>query len=72
MSNQLIQLAEVKNLEEKQPVHALAENTDLVLIKYGEKISVLYGRCQHRGALMSDGVVVGDDIDVGYTIGIIG
>ena len=38
MSNQLIQLAEVKNLEEKQPVHALAENTDLVLIKYGEKI----------------------------------
>lgn len=65
MSNQLIKLAEVKSLEEKQPIHALAENTDLVLIKYGDKVSVLYGRCQHRGALMSDGIIVGDDIVCG-------
>ena len=47
------------------PAYALAENTDLVLIKYGNNVSVLYGRCQHRGALMSDATIVGDDIVCG-------
>ena len=38
MCNQFIQLAQIKSLEEKQPVHTLAENTDLVLIKYFYKM----------------------------------
>ena len=65
MSQDLIQLIALNELSEKTPVHALAENTDLVLIRYGDNVSVLYGRCQHRGALMSDGVIVGDDLICG-------
>jgi glutamate synthase domain-containing protein 2 len=61
----LIQLLKFDDLKEKEPAHALAENTDLVLIRYGDQVSVLYGRCQHRGALMSDGAIVGDDIICG-------
>jgi phenylpropionate dioxygenase-like ring-hydroxylating dioxygenase large terminal subunit len=32
---------------------------------------VLYGRCAHRGALMSDGYVQGDDLICVYMAGII-
>lgn len=65
MTDQLIKLAKLSDLEDKQPHYALAENTDLVLIKYGSEVSVLYGRCQHRGALMSDAKIIGDDIVCG-------
>ncbi|MFT6133866.1 MAG: glutamate synthase domain-containing protein 2 [Cyclobacteriaceae bacterium] len=65
MSESLIQLSKFEDLREKDPTHALADNTDLVLVRYGDSVSVLYGRCQHRGALMSDGAVVGDDIICG-------
>lgn len=65
MEDQLIQLAKLSSLKEKEPTYALAKNTDLVLIKYGDNVSVLYGRCQHRGALMSDAAIVGDDIVCG-------
>jgi len=61
----LIQLFKFDDLKEKEPVHALSENTDLVVIRYGDQVSVLYGRCQHRGALMSDGAIVGEDIICG-------
>ena len=47
------------------PTHARVENTDLVIVKYGDKVSVLYGRCLHRGALMSDGRVEGDNLICG-------
>lgn len=65
MNNQLIKLKKLKELEDKTPTYALAENTDLVLIKYDDNVSVLYGRCQHRGALMSDATIVGDNIVCG-------
>ena len=38
------------SIEAKNPIHARVENTDLVIIKYDNKVSVLYGRCLHRGA----------------------
>ncbi|MEQ9300852.1 MAG: glutamate synthase-related protein [Cyclobacteriaceae bacterium] len=63
--NDLIQLAKFSLLEEKKPIYALAENTDLVLIRNEDNVSVLYGRCQHRGALMSDATIVGNDIVCG-------
>jgi glutamate synthase domain-containing protein 2 len=65
MNKDLIQLIEYSKLEDRKPTSALVENTDLVLIKFDDKVSVLYGRCQHRGALMSDGTVVGNDIVCG-------
>ena len=65
MNDQLIKLAAFDALKEKDPTYALAENTDLVLVRYGQEVSVLYGRCQHRGALMSDGAIIGNDIVCG-------
>ena len=53
------------NLKDRIPSHSLVGNTDLVIIRYDDKVSVLYGRCAHRGALMSDGFIRGDNIICG-------
>ena len=50
-----IALVKFDELQDRQPTHALVENTDLVITRFDEKVSVLYGRCLHRGALLSDG-----------------
>ncbi len=60
-----LRIAAFDDLEDRQPGHALVENTDLVLIRYGEQVSVLYGRCLHRGALLSDGAVEGPNLICG-------
>lgn len=52
--NNRIEIAELADLENKKPVHAIARGLDLVIIKFDDDISVLYGRCLHRGALMAD------------------
>jgi glutamate synthase domain-containing protein 2/nitrite reductase/ring-hydroxylating ferredoxin subunit len=38
---------------------------DLVVIRYDDEVSVLYGRCLHRGVLLGDGHVEGDDLICG-------
>ncbi len=38
---------------------------DLVIVRYDDSISVLYGRCVHRGAHLSDGFIRGDDLVCG-------
>ena len=60
-----IKLCELTTLQEKTPAYAKALNTDLVIIKYGENVSVLYGRCLHRGALLSDGYIDGNNLICG-------
>jgi nitrite reductase/ring-hydroxylating ferredoxin subunit len=47
--------------------YALVSDVDLVVIRWpdGEGHSVLYGRCVHRGSLMADGTLVGNDIVCG-------
>lgn len=65
MSKKLIEIAKVSNLEEKVPAYGLISNTDLVIIKHEKGISVLYGRCHHRGALLSDGHVAGKNLICG-------
>jgi len=55
----------LSELEEKQPTHLLVKNLDLVLIRYGDKVSALYGRCHHRGALLSDGFIEGENLICG-------
>ena len=60
-----VKVALFSELQDKVPAHALVENTDLVVIRYGEKVSVLYGRCLHRGALLSDGHVDGHNLICG-------
>jgi glutamate synthase domain-containing protein 2 len=53
------------DLEDRKPVHALVADIDLVVIRYDDEVSVLYGRCAHRGALMSDGYVDGHNLICG-------
>ena len=50
---------------DRQPVHTEIKNLDLVIVRYDDEVSVLYGRCLHRGALMSDGHIEGDDLICG-------
>ncbi len=38
---------------------------DLVIVKFDDEVSVLYGRCLHRGALMADGYIDGHNIICG-------
>jgi glutamate synthase domain-containing protein 2/nitrite reductase/ring-hydroxylating ferredoxin subunit len=55
--HQPVSIANFNELEDRQPTHALVENTDLVVTKFDNTFSVLYGRCLHRGALLSDGYI---------------
>ena len=52
-------------LEDRQPIHELVADVDLVIVRFDDEVSVLYGRCAHRGALMSDGHVEGDNLICG-------
>ncbi len=58
-------LFSMDELLDRVPSHALVADVDLVVIRYGAEVSVLYGRCAHRGALMSDGYIDGDNIICG-------
>ena len=48
-----------------RPAYALVANVDLVVVRYGDEVSVLFGRCLHRGALLADGSVDGDNLICG-------
>ncbi len=56
---QAVQVAVWSELADRQPAYALVANVDLVVIRYDDQVSVLYGRCLHRGALLSDGHIRG-------------
>ena len=60
-----IRIAGWDELEDRRPAHALVGNVDLVVVRWDEQVSVLYGRCLHRGALMADGSVRGNDLICG-------
>ena len=63
--NNSIKVATFSELSDRQPVYALADDVDLVVIRYDNEVSVLYGRCLHRGALLSDGRVEGNNLFCG-------
>lgn len=60
-----IQLCTLEELSDKTPAHYLVHNLDLVVIKFNGDVSVLYGRCLHRGALMADGHIEGENLICG-------
>ena len=60
-----VAVANWSELADRVPAYALVANVDLVVIRYGDKASVLYGRCHHRGALLADGFVDGDNLICG-------
>jgi nitrite reductase/ring-hydroxylating ferredoxin subunit len=53
------------DLQDRRPYGAYVAGVDVVIVRFGDAHSVLYGRCQHRGVLMADGHVDGDDLICG-------
>jgi glutamate synthase domain-containing protein 2/nitrite reductase/ring-hydroxylating ferredoxin subunit len=43
----------------------LLDDVDLVVVRFDDQVSVMYGRCLHRGALLSDGYVDGQNLICG-------
>lgn len=60
-----IKIAEWSSVKDREPYYALVANVDLVVVRYGKEVSVLYGRCHHRGALLADGHIDGDNLICG-------
>ena len=60
-----VKVAAWSELKDRQPAYALVGGVDLVVIRYDEEVSVLYGRCLHRGALLADGSVRGNNLICG-------
>ncbi|MFT4705557.1 MAG: glutamate synthase domain-containing protein 2/nitrite reductase [Bradymonadia bacterium] len=60
-----VAVADWNTLEDRTPAYALVANVDLVIVRWDDHVSALYGRCLHRGALLADGHVNGDDIVCG-------
>jgi len=65
------------DLNDREPTGAQVANVELVIVRFDDNASVMYGRCQHRGALMADGHISGNDIicglhgwDYGFRTGI--
>ncbi|NIP83056.1 MAG: Rieske (2Fe-2S) protein, partial [Actinobacteria bacterium] len=63
--NRRTRVATWSELEDRRPAYALVADVDLVVIRYDEEVSVLYGRCLHRGALLADGSIRGEDLICG-------
>lgn len=61
----LTAVAKFSELEDRQPAYALVSDVDLVVVRWDDEVSVMYGRCLHRGALMADGHVRGKNLICG-------
>jgi len=60
-----MRVATWSTLSDRSPAHALVHDVDLVVVRHDDAVSVLYGRCLHRGALMADGTVEGPNLICG-------
>jgi len=60
-----VAIAKYDNVKDRKPEHALVANVDLVIVRMDDVVSVMYGRCLHRGALMSDGFIRDDNLICG-------
>ena len=61
----MLKVASFSELQDRKPAYALAGEVDLVVVRYDDNVSVLYGRCLHRAPLMSDGHVEGNNLFCG-------
>jgi nitrite reductase/ring-hydroxylating ferredoxin subunit len=65
INNEPIAILKWTELADLQPTHVLIENVDLVVIRDENEVFALYGRCAHRGALLADGHIDGQNIICG-------
>ena len=57
-----IEIAKWSEIPDREPVGAIVNDIDLVIVRWDDDHSVLYGRCLHRGAMLADGHISGNDI----------
>jgi nitrite reductase/ring-hydroxylating ferredoxin subunit len=62
---QPVKIATWSEIPDRRPVGVLVDGVDLVIVRFDDNHSVLYGRCLHRGAHMADGRIDGDNIICG-------
>jgi glutamate synthase domain-containing protein 2/nitrite reductase/ring-hydroxylating ferredoxin subunit len=62
---QPVALARWDEIEDRTPTGAPLGGVDLVIVRWDDNHSVLYGRCLHRGALLADGRIEGADLICG-------
>jgi nitrite reductase/ring-hydroxylating ferredoxin subunit len=62
---QAVKIANWSEVPDRSPVGVLVDGVDLVIVRFDDNHSVLYGRCLHRGALMADGHVEDDNLICG-------
>jgi nitrite reductase/ring-hydroxylating ferredoxin subunit len=60
-----VRVAIWSELEDRSPAYALVAGVDLVVIRFDDQVSVMFGRCHHRGALLADGHIVGQNLICG-------
>ena len=60
-----VAVAKLRELKDRKPAYALVGEVDLVVVRFDNDVSVFYGRCLHRGALMADGFVSGNNLMCG-------
>lgn len=61
----MVRIATWSEVPEGRPVGASVDGLELVIVRRDGLPNVLYGRCLHRGALLCDGHVAGDDLICG-------
>lgn len=61
----LTRIATWGRIPDREPVGATVDGLELVIVRCDDTPHVLFGRCLHRGALLCDGRVVGDDLVCG-------
>ena len=57
-----LSIAKWSEVQDRSPAGALVSNVDLVILRFDDNHSVLYGRCLHRGAMLVDGKISGDNL----------
>ncbi len=57
-----IVVANLSEVADREPFGVSLHGMELVVVRMGDDVSVLAGRCLHRGARLADGKVVGDDL----------
>ena len=60
-----VSIAKHDELKDRKPAHTLVGEVDLVIVPIDGEVTVFYGRCLHRGALMSDGFIRGKNLICG-------
>ncbi len=60
-----LKIASWSELKDRTPTYALVADVDLVIVRYDDQVSVFYGRCHHRGALLADGHIDGNNLICG-------